>query len=217
MDHMSSPAPRGRPRKLPVSEQRARVLQATARVVAQHGMQGATIEQIAREAGVSRQAVYEQFGDRATLFAEVVALTEESAFTAIAGPSVADTQPGLRAWARANYANMVTFVADSPEAYGVLRAAERAGDPALTRLRERLAVVYADASRKRWAAHGIDSGRADRALVTLFFAMTESLVQATWDGEPPDQDALIDLLTEFTVGGVARLQTKASDVIDRLR
>ncbi|WP_033262936.1 TetR/AcrR family transcriptional regulator [Amycolatopsis vancoresmycina] len=214
---MSSPAPRGRPRKLPVSEQRARVLQATARVVAQHGMQGATIEQIAREAGVSRQAVYEQFGDRATLFAEVVALTEESAFTAIAGPSVADTQPGLRAWARANYANMVTFVADSPEAYGVLRAAERAGDPALTRLRERLAVVYADASRKRWAAHGIDSGRADRALVTLFFAMTESLVQATWDGEPPDQDALIDLLTEFTVGGVARLQTKASDVIDRLR
>ncbi|MDS0134021.1 TetR/AcrR family transcriptional regulator [Amycolatopsis sp. NPDC004772] len=214
---MSSPAPRGRPRKLPVSEQRARVLQATAKVVAQHGMQGATIEQIAREAGVSRQAVYEQFGDRATLFAEVVAATEESAFAAIASPAVADTQPGLRAWARANYANMVTFVADHPEGYGVLRAAERAGDPALTRLRERLAVVYAEAARKRWAAHGIDSGRADRALVTLFFAMTESLVQATWDGEPPDQDALIDLLTEFTVGGVARLQTKASDVIDRLR
>jgi hypothetical protein len=112
---------------------------------------------------------------------------------------------------------MVTFVADNPEAYGVLRAAERAGDLALTRLRERLAVVYADASARRWAAHGIDSGRADRALVTLFFAMTESLVQATWDGEPPPQDALIDLLTEFTVGGVARLQTKASDVIERLR
>ncbi|MFJ7211350.1 TetR/AcrR family transcriptional regulator [Amycolatopsis sp. NPDC098790] len=214
---MSSPAPRGRPRKFPVGEQRARVLHATAKVVAQHGMQGATIEQIAREAGVSRQAVYEQFGDRATLFSEVVAVTEEQAFAAIAGPSVTDPQPGLRAWARANYANMVTFVADSPEAYGVLRAAERAGDPALTRLRERLAVVYADASRKRWAAHGIDSGRADRALVTLFFAMTESLVQATWDGEPPDQEALIDLLTEFTVGGVARLQAKASDVIDRLR
>jgi len=214
---MSSPAPRGRPRKLPVSEQRARVLQATARVVAQHGMQGATIEQIAREAGVSRQAVYEQFGARATLFSEVVAVTEEQAFAAIAGPSVTDPQPGLRAWARANYANMVTFVADHPEGYGVLRASERARDSALTRLRERLAVVYAEASRKRWAAHGIDSGRADRALVTLFFAMTESLVQATWDGEPPDQEALIDLLTEFTVGGVARLQTKASDVIERLR
>ncbi|MEA5359573.1 TetR/AcrR family transcriptional regulator [Amycolatopsis sp., V23-08] len=214
---MSTPAPRGRPRKLPVGEQRARVLRATAKVVAQHGMQGATIEQIAREAGVSRQAVYEQFGDRTALFAEVVAEVEGRAFAAIAKASVADPQAGLREWARASYAGMVTFVAESPEAYGVLRAAERAGDPALTRLRERLAVVYAEASAKRWAAHGIDSGRADRALVTLFFAMTESLVQATWDGEPPPQDALIDLLTEFTVGGVARLQTKASDVIERLR
>jgi AcrR family transcriptional regulator len=193
------------------------VLHAAAQAVAQHGMQAATIEQIARQAGVSRQAVYEQFGDRTTLFAEMVAEIEERAFAAIGGQAVADIQPGLRAWARANYANMFAFVTGSPEAFRVLREAERTGDPALTRLRERLAVVYADASRKRWAAHGIDSGRADRALVTLFFAMTESLVQVSWDGEPPDQEALIDLLTEFTVGGVARLQTKASDVIDRLR
>ena len=209
---MSTPAPRGRPRKLPVGEQRARVLQAAAEVIARLGMQGATIEQIARAAGVSRQAVYEQFGDRTTLFAEVVAETEERAFAAIGGPAVADTGSSLRDWARANYANMVTFVARTPEAYGVLREAERAGDPALTRLRERLAAVYAEASRRRWAAHGIDSGRADKALVTLFFAMTESLVQVKWDDEPPDQEALIDLLTEFTVGGVARLPTKASEV-----
>ena len=214
---MSSPAPRGRPRKFPVVEQRARVLQAAAQVVAHQGVQAATIEQIARRAGVSRQAVYEQFGDRATLFAEVVADVEERAFAAIAGPSVSDSAPGLKAWARANYANMVTFVEQNPEAFGVLRAAEREGDPALTRLRERLAVIYAEASRKRWAAHGIESGRADKALVTLFFAMTESLVQVNWEGEPPDSGALIDLLTEFTVGGVARRQTKAGDVIERLR
>lgn len=214
---MSTPATRGRPRKFPLGEQRTRVLRAAAQVVAQQGMQAATIERIAREAGVSRQAVYEQFGDRATLFAEVVADVEERAFAAIAGPSVGDTGPGLKAWARANYANMFAFVERSPEAFGVLRAAERTGDPALTRLRERLAVVYAEASRKRWAAHGIESGRADKALVTLFFAMTESLVQVNWDGEPPDSDALIDLLTEFTVGGVARLQTKAGGIMDRLR
>ncbi|HKN52685.1 MAG TPA: TetR/AcrR family transcriptional regulator [Amycolatopsis sp.] len=214
---MSTPVTRGRPRKFPVVEQRIRVLQATAEVITRLGVQGATIEQIARESGVSRQGIYEQFGDRSTLFAEVVAEFEERAFLAIGTSSVTDMQPGLRAWARANYANMVTFVADNPEVFGVLREAERAGDPALTRVRERLAVVYAEASRKRWAAHGIESGRADKALVTLFFAMTEALVQVSWDGEPPAQEALVDLLTEFTVGGVARLQTKASDVIDRLR
>ena len=214
---MSTPVTRGRPRKFPVVEQRIRVLQATAEVITRLGVQGATIEQIARASGVSRQGIYEQFGDRSTLFAEVVAEFEERAFLAIGTSSVTDMQPGLRAWARANYANMVAFVADNPEVFGVLREAERAGDPALTRVRERLAVVYAEASRKRWAAHGIESGRADKALVTLFFAMTEALVQVSWDGEPPAQEALVDLLTEFTVGGVARLQTKASDVIDRLR
>ncbi|MEC3982098.1 TetR/AcrR family transcriptional regulator [Amycolatopsis sp. H20-H5] len=214
---MSSPAPRGRPRKLPVGEQRARVIDAAARMVAQHGAQAATIEQIAREAGVSRQAVYAQFGDRGVLFAQVVADIEERAFAAIGAPAVDPSQPDLRAWARANYANMFAFVADHPEAFPVLREAERAGDPALTRLRERLAHVYTEASRQRWAVHGVEPGRADKALVTLYFAMTEALVQITWEGEPPAPDALIDLLTEFTVGGVARLQSQASEVIARLR
>lgn len=214
---MSSPVPRGRPRKLPVGEQRTRVLDAAARMVAQHGAQAATIEQIARAAGVSRQAVYEQFGDRGALFAQVVTDIEERAFIAIGATAVDVSEPDLRAWVRGNYANMFAFVADHPEAFPVLREAERAGDPALTRLRERLAHLYTEASRQRWAAQGVEPGRADKALVTLYFAMTEALVQLSWDGDQPDQDALIDLLTEFTVGGVLRLQTHAAEVIARLR
>jgi AcrR family transcriptional regulator len=186
-------------------------------VFAIHGADAATIEQIAREAGVTRQAVYEQFGDRAALFAQVVADVEDRAFTAIGASASDASEPDLRAWARANYANMFAYVAASPDAFPVLREAERTGDPALTRLRGRLADVYAEASRKRWAAYGVESGRADRALVTLYFAMTEALVHASWDGEPPDRDALIDLLTEFTVGGVLRLHEHTPDVIERLR
>ncbi|MEU4669362.1 TetR/AcrR family transcriptional regulator [Amycolatopsis sp. NPDC023774] len=214
---MSSPAPRGRPRKLPVAEQRGRVVRAATEAVARHGFEAATIEEIARAAGVSRQSVYEQFGERKNLFAEVVADAEERAFAAIGAPARDASEPDLRAWARANYANMFRFVEDDPHSFPVLREAERAGNPALTRLRERLAVIYAEASRKRWAAYGVDSGRADKALVTLYFAMTEALVQVSWEGDPPAQDALVDLLTEFTVGGVLRLQTQAADVIERLR
>jgi AcrR family transcriptional regulator len=209
---MSSSTQRGRPRKLPVDEQRALVLNAAAHMFAVHGAQAATIEQIAREAGVTRQAVYEQFGDRAALFAQVVAVVEERAFAAI-GPRM----PGNRSWVRDNYANMFAFVAANPDSFPVLREAERAGDLALTRLRGRLAQVYTDASRQRWAAHGVEPGRADRVLVSLYFAMTEALVQASWDGEPPDREALIDLLTEFTVGGVRRLHEHTPDVITRLR
>jgi AcrR family transcriptional regulator len=214
---MSSSTPRGRPRKLPVDEQRRLMLNAAAHMFAVHGAQAATIEQIARAAGVTRQAVYEQFGDRAALFAQVVADVEERAFAAIGARAQDARQPELRSWARDNYANMFAFVGANPDSFPVLREAERAGDLALTRLRGRLAQVYTEASRQRWAAHGVEPGRADRALVTLYFAMTEALVQASWDGEPPDREALIDLLTEFTVGGVRRLHEHTPDVIDRLR
>ncbi|MBB4687478.1 TetR/AcrR family transcriptional regulator [Amycolatopsis jiangsuensis] len=214
---MSSPAPRGRPRKLPVDQQRTRVLRAAAEAVAVHGFQAATIEEIARSAGVSRQSVYEQFTNRGTLFAELTTDIEERAFDTISAVALDTSEPDLRTWARANYSTMFAFVEAHPEVFPVLREAERAGDPALTRLRERLAAVHAEASRQRWAAQGVDSGRADKALVALYFAMTEALVQMSWKGDPPAQETLVDLLTEFTVGGVLRLQTKSVNVIERLR
>jgi AcrR family transcriptional regulator len=111
------------------------VLNAAAHMFAVHGAQAATIEQIAREAGVTRQAVYEQFGDRAALFAQVVAVVEERAFAAIGAHAQDGWQPELRSWVRDNYANMFAFVAANPDSFPVLREAERAGDLALTRLR----------------------------------------------------------------------------------
>jgi AcrR family transcriptional regulator len=214
---MSSPMRRGpgRPRKLPVDHQRTLVLAAARKSFAAHGSQ-ATIEQIAREAGVSRQSVYEQFGDKPNLFDQVVADIEEVAFAAV-GANVVDDDTDLRSWARKNYGAMFSFVAEYPDALPVLQEAERTGDPAMTRLRSRLAQVYAEASHRRWAEYGVEPGRADTALVTMYFSMTEALVNLTWAGEPPDRDALIDLLTEFTIGGVLRLYNQAPDVITRMQ
>lgn len=216
---MSRPLKRGpgRPRKLPVEEQRVLVLSAARQVFATHGVQGATIEQIARQAGLSRQTVYELFGDKGELFDQTVTDTEELAYTTIAERGAGDADLDLRLWAHKNYANMFAFVAEHPDALPVLQEAERAGNPAATRLRSRLAEVYTTASRERWAAHGVEPGRADTALVAMYFAMTEALVNLSWPGEAPDRDALIDLLTEFTIGGVLRLHTHASDVIERVR
>lgn len=216
---MSTPRKRGpgRPRKLPVDEQLGMVLGAAQRVFAAQGLAGATIEHIAREAGTTRQAVYELFGDKQTLFERIVTEIEELAYRTIAERGSGDADLDLHAWARKNYANMFTFVAEHPEALPVLQEAERAGIPALTRLRSRLAEVYTAASRQRWAAHGIEPGRADKALVTMYFAMTEALVNLSWDGDAPERDAIIDLLTEFTIGGVLRLYNQAPEVIGRFR
>lgn len=216
---MSSPSRRGpgRPRKLDAEEQRALVVAAARRVLAGNGPRASTIEQIAREAGLSRQAVYDQFRDRRAVLDAVVADVEEQAFAAIGAPAARWDDPDLRAWTRANYSSMFDYVARHPEALPVLQEAERLGDPALSRLRGRLAEVYAEAVRARWAAHGVRTGRADRALVTIYFAMTEALVGLVAGDRDADRDALIDLLTEFTIGGVLRLYEHSPEVLDRLR
>ncbi|WP_106177685.1 TetR/AcrR family transcriptional regulator [Prauserella shujinwangii] len=193
------------------------MLRAARALFAEQGVQGATIEHVARRAGLTRQSVYEQFGDKAALFREAVADVEEQAYRTIAARASGDADLDLRSWAHRNYATMFDFVAAHPDALPVLQEAERTGIPALTRLRSRLAEVYTAASRERWAAHGVEPGRADTALVTLYFAMTEALVDLHRTGDPADRDALIDLLTEFTVGGVLRLYNQAPDVLARLR
>lgn len=202
---------------MPAEEQRELVLSAASRVFATHGLQGATIEHIAREAGLSRQSVYELFGDKTELFGKTVEAIEEQAYTAIAAFGAGDADLDLKSWARKNYANLFAFVADHPEAMPVLEEAERGGNPALTRLRSRLAEVYTAASRERWAQFGIEPGRADTALVTMYFAMTEALVHLSWPDEPPDREALIDLLTEFTIGGVLRLYGQTPETLERMR
>lgn len=241
---MSSPRKRGpgRPRKRPAEEQRTRVLVAARAVFAARGQAGATIEQVARAAGVSRQAVYELCGDKPSLFEQVVVDAEELAYTRIAERGAGDADLDLRSWARRNYAAMFALASEHPDVLAVLQQAERAGTGALTRLRSRLAEVYTEASRRRWAEHGVEAGRANTALVAMWFAMAETLVAMRWpaaagstadpagetdgrataetsagDADAPDPEALIDLLTEFTVGGVLRLQRHTPDVIDRLR
>ncbi|WP_460429213.1 TetR/AcrR family transcriptional regulator [Amycolatopsis endophytica] len=193
------------------------MLAAASHVFATNGVQGSTIEQIAREAGLTRQAVYELYGDKNAIFEAVVAQAEEDAYAAIAAAGASDAELDLKSWARKNYATLFEFVASHPDALALFQEAERAGNQALSRLRQRLARVYTDASGQRWAAFGVEPGRADTALVTMYFAMVESLVRLNWDGDPPDRDALLDLLTEFTIGGVLRLYSQAPEVIARVR
>ncbi|HRN62121.1 MAG TPA: TetR/AcrR family transcriptional regulator [Luteimonas sp.] len=64
----SSPGP-GRPKDL---AKRAAILDAASRMFTRHGFEGASMDQIASEAGVSKLTVYSHFGDKEALFAEAV-------------------------------------------------------------------------------------------------------------------------------------------------
>ncbi len=59
----------GRPKDL---TKRASILEAAKRMFTEHGFDGASMDQIATEAGVSKLTVYSHFGDKETLFSTVV-------------------------------------------------------------------------------------------------------------------------------------------------
>lgn len=64
-----TPAQRGRP-----SDPRkdSQILCAASRLFMEHGVQGTTMEQIAREAGVSKLTLYRRYADKNTLFTAIV-------------------------------------------------------------------------------------------------------------------------------------------------
>src|ERR687893_3211952 len=73
------PAPRDIPRRLPrgthgldprvvAASQRARLLEAVGRAVAEKGYAGATIDDVVRRAGVSKKTFYEHFADKEECF-----------------------------------------------------------------------------------------------------------------------------------------------------
>ena len=50
-----------------------------------------------------------------------------------------------------------------------------------------------------------------------FNAMTEAMVLVSRRPDSPDPQALIELLTEFTIGGISRILRRKPEVIERLR
>jgi TetR/AcrR family transcriptional regulator, mexJK operon transcriptional repressor len=80
-----TPAGPGRPKDL---TKRAAILDAAREMFRLHGFDGASMDQIATEAGVSKLTVYSHFGDKSALFATVVRLyCEHSLPNALFEPS----------------------------------------------------------------------------------------------------------------------------------
>lgn len=101
------PAGPGRPKDL---GKRAAILDAARRMFTQHGFDGASMDQIAAAAGVSKLTVYSHFGDKETLYAAVVkSYCEQQLPTALfeAEPEV-PLRERLMTIARAFYATVST-------------------------------------------------------------------------------------------------------------
>jgi AcrR family transcriptional regulator len=215
---MSNPTRRGpgRPRKVPAGQQRALVLEAARPVFGRVGLRAATIEEIAQCAGVTRQAVYEQFGDKNALFDAVVLGVMEELDELVGTPPELDADLDDRAWVRAHFGQVLRYLALHPDAGQLVQEAVRTRDPVLTQIRRRVTGMYVESLQRRFAGRGIELGRSAEALITMAVGMAEALNALSWRGGQPDTEAIIDLLTEFTVGGMSAITSGSLELLKKL-
>ncbi|HEX5947703.1 MAG TPA: TetR/AcrR family transcriptional regulator [Acidimicrobiales bacterium] len=207
----------GRPRAQPLEEQRRQVLDAACAVFAHHGYHGATIEAVARGAETPRPTVYELFGGKDELFAAVVDDAAERVVRRLSASFTESQEYSLEDFVRHNFAAVFDLFEQDREAVTVLLSAEQGSidrpTPAPKAVRTRVLQEISEFTRSRWEALGVDIGESAEIMGLMFFRMAEGLAIRQADDPGWDRDAFIDLLTEFTLGGIERLWAQSQDVL----
>jgi AcrR family transcriptional regulator len=207
----------GRPRLQPLAQQRQGVLDAALEVFARHGYHGATIEQVARRSGTPRPTVYELFGGKEDLFLAVVNAAADRVAARLSASFTESEDFGLRSFVRHNFAAVFDLFAADRDALTVLINAEQGVNDKSTAaprdMRKRLLLEITAFTRSRWEKLGVDIGFAAELMALMFFRMAEAFAQREADDGDWDREALIDLLTEFTIGGIERLWAESTDVL----
>jgi AcrR family transcriptional regulator len=157
----------GLDRSLVAASQRTRLLEAVGRAVAEKGYAAATIDDIVRDAGVSKKTFYEHFSDKLDCFlaayeaasdellAHIRAAQEEAGGAAAADSPrtgadadwLARTSAGIHAYLR--------WLAAEPALARVFLIEIAAAGPAALELRERMRDRYADRMRELQAADSV--------------------------------------------------------------
>lgn len=221
-DTASEPAPPvrrgpGRPRAQPLEEQRRSVLDAARAVFAQSGFHGATIESVARLSGTPRPTVYELFGSKDDLFAAVVDDSADRVYKRLSASFTESIDYELDAFVRHNFTAVFDLFEHDRDAVTVLLNAEHGTEdrptqaPAL--VRRRVLHEITEFTRSRWEVLGVEIGDAAEVMAIMFFRMAEGLALRQADDPGWDREAFIDLLTEFTLGGIDRLWVQSQQVL----
>jgi len=207
----------GRPRAQPLEQQRRQVLDAALAVFAQQGYHGATIEAVARGSGTPRPTVYELFGGKDDLFEVVVDEASDRVVAHLSASFTESEEFSLEEFVRHNFAAVFDLFEQEPDAVRVLLNAEQGtvdrptAGPA--EMRRRVLHEVTEFTRSRWEELGIDIGESAEVMALIFFRMAEGLAIRRATDDSWDREAFIDLLTEFTLGGINQLWSRSLDVL----
>jgi len=160
----------------------------------------ATVDQIAGELDVTRQALYRQFDDRADLDAAIAVAAADQLVAAVL-PHL-DLTGDIATSVRTSLVAYVDYVQQHLALYRFVRAHEASGavERAKSSLRSKVAAVARD--------YLLASGMADAALAEVFATGVVGMVDAVvgrWldDASGLSHDALVDHLAQMVLGVVA--------------
>lgn len=199
----------GRPRSLPIDEQRQRILLAARNLFAEHDFHGTSIEAVAKEAGLSRRLVYELFGTKEDLF---LAVTNDAVRVIIEGlqPQFDPAHPPTpREFTRAHVAALFAFIEREPEVSAVLRIVEYGVvGPARSEvlagrrsIEDGLAQLYLLGTGELTPI----TPQAARLLSVVSLAFVEAVGYRQISEPEWDVEETIDFLTDYIIGGIDRL------------
>lgn len=194
---------------MPAGERRAAILDAALNVFADRGYHASSIDEIAREAGVSKALIYEHFASKQALWASLLDTQAAEIFRRLAA-GAATAEPG-EVRLRSGVDAFLTFVEERRGAWRMLF--REAADPEvaafLDRVRSQVAGVVAALIAAEPAASPDD--RADRR--TAIEMLAEQLVGAVqalanWWAEHQEvpRAELVDAVMDFAWIGLERVR-----------
>jgi AcrR family transcriptional regulator len=200
------------PRKrLTGEERRVAILDAALAVFAQRGYHGSSIDDIAREGGVSKALIYEHFASKADLYAE---LLEEQAGQLFSALAEAISEAGRSASARlaVGFDAFYGFVEEHRVAWRMLfrEATDPEAVAVLDRMLAQVTAVVAGLMAAEPGARNLPQGERERERGILLIAqMLVGAVQtvANWwaDNEEVPREHLVETAMDFAWLGLERL------------
>jgi AcrR family transcriptional regulator len=203
-------------RRMSAPQRRDEILDSAAVVIARSGYDGCSLEQIATEAGVSKALIYEHFGSKRELHAELLGrhATEIFARLETCAESGATGEERLRLGVDA----FLSFVEEDRDAWRVLF--RDAADPDIV---ESLAAVQSQAVGVIAALMAsdpdrVDSGKADQSDGALYLELhaqllagaTQAVAHWWYDHDTVPRAAVVDRVMEFCWLGLERVASGES-------
>lgn len=191
-------------RRMRGPERRAQLLDVARQAFGRSGFHGVSMEEVAREAGVTKPILYDHFDSKEALY---LALIESDALDLEDRVRAALRAPiKNRERLRAAYKAYFDFVDEHAEGFSLFLRESVSPvqlSPRVGQVRERILAAVADLIARESAGR-VSEGEATTVSVGLV-AMVESAAQRTPGGDPEDRAREVDTLVRLAWRGIAGL------------